>query len=299
MEAIKIVLLVELLIVLILFLAGNRHQDYKEFVARYGQDFQLTFLAPASLFLLDKFDIMEKFSDQIQIIHEKIIRLYGSLEGTSYTRMFLAQAVSAMLVVPFIVTMLAAIAHKGPIAAVIGLILGPLVAWLLVEELDKKIMTRENAIIMELPEFLNKLVLLVNAGETVQEALKRSVQSKLKQYQETNTKKLNPIYAELQKVLVELQNNRSFQETMEDFNKRCAVHEVSIFTSTVLLNYRRGGGDFAAALKELSRTLWEKRIAVAKILGEEASSKLVFPMIGIFIVVLVVIASPAVMSINK
>lgn len=68
-----------------------------------------------------------------------------------------------------------------------------------------------------------------------------------------------------------------------------------MFTTTVLLNYKRGGHDLTVALRNLSKDLWERRKAVSRILGEEASSKLVFPMALIFLIVIVIVAAPAMM----
>jgi tight adherence protein C len=82
---------------------------------------------------------------------------------------------------------------------------------------------------------------------------------------------------------------------MERFNRSCAVQEVSIFTTVLLLNYRRGGEHFVLALRELSYTLWEKRKAIARTRGEEASSKLVFPLVGILLVLMILVAAPAVL----
>jgi tight adherence protein C len=103
------------------------------------------------------------------------------------------------------------------------------------------------------------------------------------------------LYTELVQAVNELKNNYSFSQVLEDFSKRCSVQEVSIFTTTVLLNYRRGGAEFVLALRDLSRTLWEKRKALSRTLGEQASSKLVFPMVLIFLVILLIVATPAIM----
>jgi tight adherence protein C len=66
----------------------------------------------------------------------------------------------------------------------------------------------------------------------------------------------------------------------------------------LLLNYKRGGDDLVVALRTLSKELWDKRKALSRTLGEEASTKLVFPMVIVFVIVLVVIASPAIMLMN-
>lgn len=176
-----------------------------------------------------------------------------------------------------------------------GIILGGLLAVALpvamVSDLHKKVRVREQNIMLELPELLNSIVLLVGAGETVQRAIVRCVNSR----QGDST---HPLYAELIKMTAEWDGGYSFQQAFENFSKRCAVQEVSIFTTTVLLNYRRGGADFVLSLRDLSRMLWEKRKAISRTRGEQASSKLVFPMVVIFLIVIVLVGTPAIMMLK-
>ncbi|MOA03965.1 hypothetical protein D3C78_1234970 [compost metagenome] len=105
----------------------------------------------------------------------------------------------------------------------------------------------------------------------------------------------HPLYKEWSAAVSSLHNGQSFSTVIERFNRRCAVQEVSVFTTVLLLNYRRGGEHFALALRELSYSLWEKRKAIARSRGEEASSKLVFPLVGILLVLMVLVAAPAVL----
>ncbi|GAF08207.1 type II/IV secretion system protein TadC [Paenibacillus pini JCM 16418] len=52
------------------------------------------------------------------------------------------------------------------------------------------------------------------------------------------------------------------------------------------------------ALTDLSRVLWEKRKSITRTRGEQASSKLVFPMVVIFLVVVVLVGTPAFLMMN-
>lgn len=296
MTAAHIVLVVEITLVVLVALLGGRNRAYREFVKTYGETFQLTFLAPAGLYLMDAARIETRLGAVLQQVHEKIIRLYGVTRAIDYTRMFLAQAIAAVLLMPAVVSVIVVMADGGLAGIAAGLLAGPMAAYGLYMDLDKKIKQREQAIVMELPEFLNKIILLVNAGETVQEAMLRAVESKVVRAEQGKETILNPLYVELQQVANEMRNNRSFAEALQDFSKRCAVHEVSVLVTTMLLNYRKGGGDFVASLRELAHELWDKRIAVARILGEEASSKMVFPMVIILIVVMIIVGAPATMS---
>ncbi|MBD2867775.1 type II secretion system F family protein [Paenibacillus arenilitoris] len=173
-----------------------------------------------------------------------------------------------------------------PLLLAMGLLFGVLLAVRPVVEAGRRVERRKRQLITELPEMLSKLMLLVGAGETVQQALARCLEGKDAKH---------PLYKEWGDAVSSLRNGQSFSEAMERFNRRCAVQEVSIFTTVLLLNYRRGGEHFALALRELSYTLWEKRKAIARSRGEEASSKLVFPLVGILLVLMVLVAAPAVL----
>lgn len=287
--------LIGVLVLLIIFLVlisllASRNPEYKELVLNFGDDLQLGFMAPASLYLIDKCGIYRRFSKAVQKIHEKIIKIYGSKEGWQKTQLFMAQALSAALLILVLFTFLSVMAEADVTLFIFGIILSILTVLILFKDLDRKIVKREHEMLIELPEYLNKIIMLVGAGETVVNSIIKSAEPKI----EIDEVK-NPLYKELKLAINELKMNRSFEETMEDFSRRCALPEVSIFTTTILLNHRKGGSDFTSSLRELSRELWDKRKAIAKIQGEEASSKMVFPMVFVFLIILVIIATPAMM----
>lgn len=287
--------LIGVLVLLIIFLVlisllASRNPEYKELVLNFGDDLQLGFMAPASLYLIDKSGTYRRFSKAVQKIHEKIIKIYGSKEGWQKTQLFMAQALSAALLILVLFTFLSVMAEADVTLFIFGIILSILTVLILFKDLDRKIVKREHEMLIELPEYLNKIIMLVGAGETVVNSIIKSAEPKI----EIDEVK-NPLYKELKLAINELKMNRSFEETMEDFSRRCALPEVSIFTTSILLNHRKGGSDFTSSLRELSRELWDKRKAIAKIQGEEASSKMVFPMVFVFLIILVIIATPAMM----
>jgi len=283
-----LILLVGLIIVLMYL--GKRRQEYQELVKGYGEGFQLGFMAPASLYIMDKLKLYQRFPKGVQRIHEKIIKVYGSRDGLQKTQLFIAQDISVILVITTIFTFFAIVSEGDYSVFIFGLIVAILVALVMIKDLDSQIQRKEHAILIELPEYLNKVIMLVDAGETVIGSIIKSAQSKIE-----GDGIENPLYKELKLSINELKMNQSFEEVMEDFSRRCAIPEVSLFTTTLLLNYRKGGSDFTSSLRELSRELWEKRKAIAKIQGEQASSKMVFPMVLVFLIILVIIATPALM----
>jgi tight adherence protein C len=277
-----IFLAIQVVLILGLFVASG---SYKQTVKEANMNVQLGFMIPASLFLIDKVQLIRRIPWIFQQAHFRILRLYKNDDSFLFTKIYLAQLLSAFLLTFTIFTFFS-VAAGDTVLFYFGLFVALLVLYALYQDLEKKIKKREQDILLELPKMLNKVLLLINAGENVQKALMQTVE----QANEIS----NPLYIELRQAAHELRLNRSFYEVMEDFSRRCGVQEVSVFLTTLLLNYRRGGNNLAVALEGLSKELWDKRKGVSRTLGEEASSKLVFPMVIIFVVVLIIVAFPAI-----
>lgn len=152
------------------------------------------------------------------------------------------------------------------------------------KEIHNKVEKRRLLILMELPELLNRLLLLVNAGENVMRALARCAEQK------SGTG--NPLYVELQAAIECMKRGESMTLALEEMGRRCSVPEVKLFATTLLMNARRGGETFVPALRELTRQMWDRRKAVARTLGEQASSRLAFPLAVIFLLIMVLVGAP-------
>ncbi|MCV4233238.1 type II secretion system F family protein [Virgibacillus sp. LDC1] len=246
-------------------------------------------LAPPLLFLLERGKVPMRLPIVFYRMQGSVQKIHGLRHSTEMTLLFMAEALAYTWLI-LIGGCLWTLLLGDVLGLLAGLGLGALLPVALVKDLHKKVTLREQDIVMELPELLNKIVLLVGAGETVQRAVIHCV--------ERNKDMNHPLYVELKRMVLEWEGGHPFQQAFEQFNKRCGVQEVSIFTTTVLLNFRRGGNDFVLALRDLSRVLWEKRKAIARTRGEQASSKLVLPMVVIFMIVIVLLGAPAFMMMN-
>jgi tight adherence protein C len=253
----------------------------------------ITRLLPVSLYMIERFRLMERFPLHVAKLHLKWVNYHGGNQSLEKTKVFIAQIMTYMWVSLLLFTCLGLALDSTFYSC--GACFTLIIPVGIIQDLNRKLKYKKRLMLIELTEFLNKLTLLVDAGETVQKAIKQCVEQKK---QLTFTVETSPLYYELNQMVTALNNNRSFQHVMEEFNKRCNVQEISIFTTTVLLNYRRGGLEFVYALRELSRMIWDKRLALTKTLGEEASAKLVFPMVLIFFIVMVIVAAPAILLMN-
>lgn len=180
------------------------------------------------------------------------------------------------------------LADSGVLAG-LGALLAVVLPLMKRKELHGKLEARRHSIVMELPELLSRLLLMVNAGENVLRALERC----LERPAGSRRQDWHPLYAELEAAVAAMKRGESFVFAWEEFGRRCAVPEARMFATTLLMNARRGGDTFVAALRELSHLLWEKRKAAAKTLGERASSRLAFPLAVIFLIILVLVGTPS------
>jgi|DewCreStandDraft_2_1066082.scaffolds.fasta_scaffold21454_1 tight adherence protein C len=202
-------------------------------------------------------------------------------------RFFISNSLSMMLLVVVFIFILI-FGQASVSLVVISLILPGMIPFLNLRQLDRQIKLMRRLIIMELPVFLNKLTLLVNAGETIQKAMIRCASK----YEHVTN---HPFAREMNLMTKQLSNLYPLAQILDEFSRRCGVQEVSVFTSAVSMNHKRGGEEFVASLRQLSHELWEKRKVMVKMLGEEASGKMVFPLLVIFLVVMIIVGTPAIM----
>jgi len=192
----------------------------------------------------------------------------------------------------FVAAVSAFLARADP--AIVALTFGlvgavPALRW---RELTVKAKLRREAFITVLPTFMQKLSLLLAAGETIQRAWAKASAA-------DPGKTGHPMYAELARTCVELNQGVPFARALEELQRRCAVPEMNTLVATVLMNYKRGGDTFSIVLRDTARVMTERKHAVIRTKGEEASAKLLFPMLLMLAAVLIVVAAPAVMTMSS
>lgn len=171
--------------------------------------------------------------------------------------------------------------------AVAGIVFGIVFTFLMDSQLKKKIDERHTLLRMEFPDFVNKLVLLINAGMTVNRAWEKIV---------NDNKKKSPLQDELRIALLSMKNGTPEAYAIEAFGRRCKIKEIMKFTSVLISNLRKGGAEMVPVLVQQSNECWEMRKGAAKELGATAGVKMMLPMVMLLITILLVVGFPAVLS---
>ncbi|MEG6614175.1 type II secretion system F family protein [Pseudoclostridium thermosuccinogenes] len=275
----------EVLLLAVLYILSRG--KYDSFIAAVDRErYPFYALMPIALLLLDKFkhDYNTQYDRKLMI---KIIEISGIKYSQFYIRVHWANKIVLLMLSLLFISFIALFVEMDTGFIIFSIALILTVAYLSDNELKEKIKKRRLAIQMDFPDFLNKLILLIDAGMTVTRAWEKAVE---------DNKKGGVLYSELETVLAEIKSGKSEYQAYEDFSKRCRTPEVTRFMSALIQNLRKGNADIVSVLRLQSNECWMMRKNAAKRLGEEASTKLIFPMMLILIAILIIVATPALLA---
>lgn len=162
-------------------------------------------------------------------------------------------------------------------------------------QMKGKMQYREEQMLQDHPEIVNKLMLLMGAGLTVSKAVERLSA----EYEETrkNQAPVRYAYEELCIASQEMRDGKPESLAMEAFGRRCHLMPYMRFASIVSQNVKKGAQGLLEILEKESLEALEQRKALALAQGEKMGTKLLFPMILMLGLVMAMIMVPAFMSI--
>jgi len=160
------------------------------------------------------------------------------------------------------------------------------------KRLEEKVKKRNEEMMIDFTEIVSKLSLLYEAGLSILKAWERMVID----YEKKGTKRF--AYQEMKLVLEKVKSGVSEGEAYLQFGKRCALHSYIKLANILEQNLSKGSKGLKESLKVEVEEAFETRKRLARKRGEEASTKLLIPMVMMLVVVIAIIAVPALMSMN-
>ncbi len=255
------------------------------------KDFPLLKLLPIGLLILDA--IRYKFNRGYdKSLLYKLSELYGRENSLKYLRVFWAnQILVVLMVVPITILLLVGGGIKEPSGeAIFILFLAPVLAvYGLNAELDKKVKLRRRQLSMDFCDFLSIMILLINAGMNIFSVWERIA---------LDQSRSGIFHNELKRAYSEIVGGKSETEAYEDFAQRCKIPEISKFIALLLQNIKKGNDEMVMALRQQVNESWNLRKGLAKTLGEEASTKLLLPMMLMFGGILLIVITPAILILS-
>ncbi len=175
------------------------------------------------------------------------------------------------------------------------LIFGLLLTLLVYARSDRKVHEeaekRKAQLSLDYSEVLWKLALLMGAGLTIRTAFSRVASAGGKEGARTRY-----VYAEMQMACREMRSGVPEGTAYEHFGRRCALPAYEKLGSLLSQNMKKGSKGLCAMLEKEAVTATQERKSAARKLGEQAGTKLLFPMILMFGVVLIILVVPAFLS---
>lgn len=211
----------------------------------------------------------------------KIAEVYGSKYAEFYHRtMFGAQITYALTVAPlgFLIGAMAneiIIAFLAIVASVVLIVYFDM-------DVNNAINKRHDEMLSDLPNVISKLALFVNAGLPIREAWRKVAMSSD-----------GVLYKEMRTTMDDINSAKTTEiQAYQDFAQRCAIKEIKKFTLMLVQSMNKTAAELAMNLRYMSEESWEEKKHRAKRKGELANTKLMIPIMIMFVGILMIIIVP-------
>lgn len=151
---------------------------------------------------------------------------------------------------------------------------------------------RQEELLMDYPGLIMKFTLLVQAGMTVRKAFQKIALD----YGRKKKSIKRAAYEEIRVVCYEMESGVSEGEAYRRFGERCGQVKYKTLATLLIQNLQKGSRQMADMLERESVEAWEERKRKARVLGEAAATKLLFPMMLMLIIVMAIVMIPAFLS---
>ena len=185
--------------------------------------------------------------------------------------------------------------ETGRIICIMSLVLGLGVYPLQKEKEKKKQELVKKEMQRDYPDIIQKLVLFLRAGFTIRKAMEKIADGYLRSKEKYHAKERSA-YEEIVRTCKEMQGGIYEAEAYERFGVRCGLSQYKVLSVLLVQNLKKGNQNLLKLLEREEAVAEDERKRSAKVRGEEASTKLLLPMVLQLIVVLMILMIPAFFS---
>lgn len=263
-------------------LKGKKYDDLLDSLK--DSSFQLKELYTVGLAWSDIFPFLSYNSNLSDNIKPSVQMLYGEKYVEYFTRMYLAKIITFTHLVIMALALVGALMQGvlGMAFCVVGVIVGLFIAKIYIDEPKKRVQERADECIIEFPNLVTKIALLLNAGIILREAWfvsARSSEGALREMLENSCQIM--------------ENGKSDYEAISDFGANSGSEEMRKFSMSIIQSMEKGNAELSRIMMQHASELWglKKQKLLQK--GEKAATKLVIPISLMFVGVILVVLSCA------
>lgn len=248
--------------------------DKKEFMMPeiYGVGFKIM--------KMFKFEFKNREANQIR---ENASILYGERYADYYMRVIYAQRISIIYLCFAVGCGICALAEGTDklLLLALALVMCGTLYYYFMKLPASKVKDRSIRFMDEFPNAVSTIALLVNSGMILREA-----------WREVSMSAETELYLEMRKVNEDIDNGVAEVDALYNFGNRCVTPEIKKFTAFIVQGLEKGSRDLAIALRNQTDELWELKKQNILKRGELASSKLMIPLMVMFIGILIMVMGP-------
>ncbi len=162
------------------------------------------------------------------------------------------------------------------------------------QQVHRRAETRRNQLLLDYPDLMWKMTMLLGAGLTIKGTFSRIVQ----EYQKNRgkTARIRYVCEEMAYACHEMHSGIPEAEAYERFGKRCQLPEYIRLGSVLSQNLKKGSAGLTELLEKEAADSMVQRKNQAKKIGERAGTKLLLPMMLMLGIVLAILMIPAFLS---
>lgn len=232
-------------------------------------------------------------------IFSKLMETFAELKGREFaaqnTRYLLAAAMSGAIggvgaSILLGVLIMAATGEDmiGLIVGAGGAIMSAVGAMAAYGDVAAKLKKRRAEILKDFPQVVSELALLTSSGMEI-----------LPAWEKVSRERAGVLYGEMRQTASEiLDNGANPGAALELFIRRCGTKETARLGTSILQNLERGNAELSNFLIGLSAEVWEERKHNARRLGAAAQSKLLIPIMMIFIGIIILVMVPVMVGLG-
>ena len=248
--------------------------DKKEFMMPeiYGVGFKIM--------KMFKFEFKNREANQLR---ENAAILYGERYADYYMRVMYAQRISIIYLCFAVGCGIYALAEGTDklLLLALALVMCGTLYYYFMKLPASKVKDRSIRFMDEFPNAVSTIALLVNSGMILREA-----------WREVSMSAETELYLEMRKVNEDIDNGVAEVDALYNFGNRCVTPEIKKFTAFIVQGLEKGSRDLAVALRNQTDELWELKKQNILKRGELASSKLMIPLMVMFIGILIMVMGP-------
>lgn len=184
--------------------------------------------------------------------------------------------------------------HRGYFLFLVSIGIGAAVYFMSDRDLHREVEKQRELMKQEYPDIVHKLALYLGAGMTLQGAIQK-MGAEYEQ-QRMDGKEQSPGYEQILYTCRELKTGVSESVAYERLGRRTGLQEYIRLCTLMTQNLKKGNASLLHRLHEEAEKALVERIQMSRRLGEEASTKLLVPMVMMLGVVMVMVMLPAFLS---